>query len=228
MAKTIATKKASAKKGENKTLNLESILFNCRDYLRSNATLNDKRDLLLTLVFLCFIGEKFEDAQAKMREKCINNGITDEAMIATFLDSPKRYKNIAFVPEAARWSRLVNVPASGLNAALYDALQAIDESGEALKGCVRIGLFTSINLEANVIKKVVDEINKISHKTFGEEKDLIGRVYEYFLKSFAVNATKEDGEFYTPHDIVELIPSFIEPFDGTLYDPCCGSGGMFI
>ena len=65
-------------------------------------------------------------------------------------------------------------------------------------------------------------------KAFGEEKDLIGRVYEYFLKEFAVNATKEEGEFYTPHDVVQLIATFIEPFDGTLYDPCCGSGGMFI
>lgn len=209
-------------------LNLESILFNCRDYLRSNATLNDKRDLLLTLVFLRFIGEKFEDAQIAMREECMKNGITNETIIEAFLNSPARYQNIAYVPEQARWSNLINVSAAKLNGALDDALQAIDDSGEALKGCVRLGLFTSINLEANVIKKVVDEINKISHKVFGEEKDLIGRVYEYFLKSFAVNATKEDGEFYTPHDIVELIAAFIEPFDGTLYDPCCGSGGMFV
>ena len=78
------------------------------------------------------------------------------------------------------------------------------------------------------MKKLIDEVNKISHKAFGEEKDLIGRVYEYFLKEFAVNATKEEGEFYTPHDIVQLIASMIEPFDGTIYDPCCGSGGMFI
>ena len=215
-------------KKEDKKLNLESILFNCRDYLRSNATLNDKRDLLLTLVFLRFIGEKFEDAQIAMREECIKNGITDEAIIEAFLNSPARYQNIAYVPEQARWSNLINVSAAKLNGALDDALQAIDDSGDALKGCVRLGLFTSINLEANVIKKVVDEINKISHKVFGEEKDLIGRVYEYFLKSFAVNATKEDGEFYPPHDIVELIAAFIEPFDGTLYDPCCGSGGMFV
>lgn len=221
-------KKATAK-AQDKALNLESILFNCRDYLRSNAALMDKRDILLTLVFLRFIGEKFEDAQAKMRQECIDNmGFTDEAIIANYLASPKRYKNIVFVPEAARWSLIVDTPANKLNGVLDDALQAIDNSGAALKGCVRLGLFTSINLEANVIKKVVDEINKISHKTFGEEKDLIGRVYEYFLKSFAVNATKEDGEFYTPHDIVELIAAFIEPFDGTLYDPCCGSGGMFI
>lgn len=215
------------KKEDNK-LNLESILFNCRNYLRSNATLNDKRDLLLTLVFLRFIGEKFEDAQAAMRQECINNGIDDEDMIAAFLNSPNRYKGVVFVPEKARWSEFINLPASKLNAALDDALDAINSSGEALKGCVRLGLFSSINLEANVIKQVVDEINKISHKAFGEEKDLIGRVYEYFLKSFAVNASKEDGEFYTPHDIVELIAAFIEPFDGTLYDPCCGSGGMFV
>ena len=123
---------------------------------------------------------------------------------------------------------LINVPTSDLVAALDDALQAIEDGGDALKGCVKLGLFTAVKIQPNELKKVVDEVNKISHKVYGEEKDLIGRVYEYFLKSFAVNATKEDGEFYTPHDIVELIAAFIEPFDGTLYDPCGGYGGMFI
>lgn len=220
-------KKKATKKEEN-SLNLETILFNCRDYLRGSASLNDKRDVILTLVFLRFIGEKFDDAQAEMRQQCINRGITDEEKIARFLDSPSRYKNIVYVPEAARWSMLINVPASNLVAALDDALQAIEDSGDTLKGCVKLSLFTSVKIQSNELKKVVDEVNKISHKVFGEEKDLIGRVYEYFLKSFAVNATKEEGEFYTPHDIVELIAAFIEPFDGTLYDPCCGSGGMFI
>lgn len=208
-------------------MSLESILFNCRDYLRGSAALNDKRDVILTLVFLRFIGEKFEDAQTEMRQMCLDRGLSED-MIATFLNSPARYKNIVFVPEAARWSKLINVPSTGLNAALDDALQALEDSGEALKGCVKLSLFTNVNIQPNDLKKVVDEVNKISHKTFGEERDLIGRVYEYFLKSFAVNSTKEDGEFYTPHDIVELIAAFIEPFDGTLYDPCCGSGGMFI
>lgn len=219
--------KKKIKKGEN-SLNLESILFNCRDYLRGSASLNDKRDVILTLVFLRFIGEKFDNAQANMRKLCNDNGVTDEEDIASFLASPARYKNIVYVPEAARWSMLINVPASDLVASLDDALQAIEDGGDALKGCVKLGLFTSVNIQPNELKKVVDEVNKISHKTFGEEKDLVGRVYEYFLKSFAVNAAKEDGEFYTPHDIVELIAAFIEPFDGTLYDPCCGSGGMFI
>ena len=216
------------KQKEEKAQSLENILFNCREYLRSNASLNDKRDLLLTLVFIRFIGEKFEDAQIDMRKKLAENEVCEEAAVYNRLNGRSAYKGVAFVPEEARWSTLMQAPATKLNAALDDAIQALENNGGALKGCVRIGLFTSINLEANVIKKVVDEVNKISHKTFGEERDLIGRVYEYFLKSFAVNATKEEGEFYTPHDIVELIAAFIEPFDGTLYDPCCGSGGMFV
>lgn len=226
-AKTEQTSKARKNKKDDKGVSLEAILFNCRDYLRGSASLNDKRDIILTLVFLRFTGEKFDDAQAEMRQMCLDRGLSEDK-IAAFLNSPARYKNIVFVPEAARWSKLINVPSTGLNAALDDALQAIDESGEALKGCVKLSLFTNVNIQPNDLKKVVDEVNKISHKTFGKERDLIGRVYEYFLKSFAVNSTKEDGEFYTPHDIVELIAAFIEPFDGTLYDPCCGSGGMFI
>lgn len=222
---TMAKKK---KKTEAGTPSLEAILFNCRDYLRSNASLNDKRDLLLTLVFLRFIGKKFEDEQQRLRQDCLDHGVTDECEIKAFLDQPGMYSGVAFVPEPARWGDLILLPPTKLNASLDDALSALENSGETFKGCVRLGLFTSINLEANVIKKVMDEVNKISHKTFGTERDLIGRVYEYFLKSFAINATKEEGEFYTPHDVVELIAAFVEPFDGTLYDPCCGSGGMFV
>ena len=131
------------------------------------------------------------------------------------------------LPIEARWSTIINTPAPQLNVALDTALHAIATSKQ-LKGCIVEGTFTTRNLAPNDIKKIVDEVHKINHKAFGEEKDLIGRVYEYFLKEFAVNATKEEGEYYTPHDVVQLIATMIEPFDGTLYDPCCGSGGMFI
>ena len=132
------------------------------------------------------------------------------------------------LPPEARWSTIINTPAPKLNVALDNALHSIAAGSKQLKGCFVEGTFTTRNLAANDIKKLIDEVNKISHKQFGEEKDLIGRVYEYFLKEFAVNATKEEGEFYTPHDAVQLIATMIEPYDGTLYDPCCGSGGMFI
>lgn len=211
---------AKKKKKEDAGMpSLETILFNCREYLRSNASLNDKRDLLLTLVFLRFIGEKFVDEQQRLYKMALDNGMTDEEEIQAFVNEPSMYSGAPFVPEAARWDKLVEQPGTKLNAALDDALQALEESGDTFRSCVRLGLFSSINLSPNVVKQVVDEVSKISHKTFGTERDLIGRVYEYFLKSFAVNATKEEGEFYTPHDIVELIAAFIEPFDGTLYDP---------
>ncbi len=214
----------------NETLSLEQILFNCRDYLRGNASLNDKRDLLLTLVFLRFIGEKFDDAAANIKENLAAQGldVNNPEILNAFLTDDSSFVGAYFLPKEARWNYLLSVEPAKLNSKLDDALSAIDSCSKALKGCTQQGLFTQLNLESSVIKKVVDEVDKISHKKFGEEKDLIGRVYEYFLRSFAINATKEDGEFYTPHDAVELIAAFVEPFDGTLYDPSCGSGGMFV
>ena len=186
--------------------------------------------MMLTLVFLRFIGEKFEDGVAKLREDLVAQGLDpdDPEIFAAFFDDATFTDGTYNLPPEARWSTIINTPAPKLNVALDTALHSIATSSKQLRGCFVEGTFTTRNLAPNDIKKVVDEVNKISHKVFGEEKDLIGRVYEYFLKEFAVNATKEEGEFYTPHDAVQLIAAMIEPFDGTLYDPCCGSGGMFI
>ena len=185
---------------------------------------------MLTLVFLRFIGEKYEDGLVNLRNILIEKGLDpdDENIQKAFFDDATFADGTFDLPPESRWSTIINTPAPQLNVALDTALKSIGTTNPSLKGCFVEGTFTQRNLGANDIKKVVDEINKISHKTFGEEKDLIGRVYEYFLKEFAVNATKEEGEFYTPHDVVQLIATVIEPFDGTLYDPCCGSGGMFI
>lgn len=222
-----------AKKKVEEKINLDSILFKCRDILRqarNSGSFFEKRDMMLTLVFLRFIGEKFEDGIQKLRQDLIAQGLDpdDEEIFAAFFDDATFTDGTYNLPVEARWSTIINTPAPGLNVALDNALNSISINTPELKGCFVKGTFTTRNLAPNDIKKIVDEVNKISHKAFGEEKDLIGRVYEYFLKEFAVNATKEEGEFYTPHDAVQLIASLIEPFDGTLYDPCCGSGGMFI
>lgn len=222
-----------AKKKENDKLNLDSILFNCRDILRASrnsGSFFEKRDMMLTLIFLRFIGEKYEDGILKLRQTLIEQGLDpdDENIRTAFFDDATFTDGTYNLPPEARWSTIINTTAPQLNVALDTALHSIATSSKELKGCFVEGTFTTRNLGANDIKKLVDEVNKISHKTFGEEKDLIGRVYEYFLKEFAVNATKEEGEYYTPHDVVQLIASMIEPYDGTLYDPCCGSGGMFI
>lgn len=222
-----------AKKTTEEKINLESILFKCRDILRkarNSGSFFEKRDMMLTLVFLRFIGEKFEDGTVKLRQTLIEQGLDpdDEEIFKAFFDDATFTDGTYNLPVEARWSTITNTPAPKLNVALDTALHSIAASTTQLKGCFVEGTFTTRNLAPNDIKQVVDEINKISHKAFGEEKDLIGRVYEYFLKEFAVNATKEEGEFYTPHDAVQLIATMIEPFDGTLYDPCCGSGGMFV
>lgn len=222
-----------AKTKAEKPLNIDDILFNCRDILRSarnSGSFFEKRDMMLTLIFLRFIGEKYEDGVAALRQTLIEQGLNpdDEEIFKAFFEDASFADGTYDLPLEARWSTIINTSAPGLNVALDTALHSIATSNKLLKGCFVEGTFTQRNLAANDIKKLVDEINKISHKAFGEERDLIGRVYEYFLKEFAVNATKEEGEFYTPHDVVQLIAAMIEPFEGTLYDPACGSGGMFI
>lgn len=221
------------KKTAEKALNIDTILFNCRDILRAarnSGSFFEKRDMMLTLVFLRFIGEKYEDGVEKLRQTLLDQSLDpdDENIRAAFFDDATFADGTYNLPPEARWQTIINTPAPKLNVALDDALRRLEEEDPQLKGCFIQGTFTTRNLAPNDIKKLVDEVNKISHKTFGGEKDLIGHVYEYFLKEFAVNATKEEGEFYTPHDVVQLIATMIEPFDGTLYDPCCGSGGMFI
>lgn len=225
--------KKKTKKAAEKALNIDNILFNCRDILRAarnSGSFFEKRDMMLTLVFLRFIGEKYEDGIENLRQTLIEQGLDpdDEDIRAAFFDDATFADGTYNLPVEARWSTIINTPAPSLNVALDTALHSIATTSKDLKGCFIEGTFTSRNLGANDIKKLVDEVNKISHKAFGEEKDLIGHVYEYFLQEFAVNATKEEGEFYTPHDVVQLIASMIEPYDGILYDPACGSGGMFI
>ena len=207
-----------AKKKVEEKINLDSILFKCRDILRqarNSGSFFEKRDMMLTLVFLRFIGEKFEDGIQKLRRDLIAQGLDpdDEEIFAAFFDDATFTDGTYNLPVEARWSTIINTPAPGLNVALDTALHSIATSSKQLKGCFVEGTFTTRNLAANDIKKIVDEVNKISHKAFGEEKDLIGRVYEYFLKEFAVNATKEEGEYYTPHDVVQFIAAMIEPFD---------------
>jgi len=221
------------KKATDNAINIDNILFNCRDILRAarnSGSFFEKRDMMLTLVFLRFIGEKYEDGIEKLRQTLIDKGLDpeDENIRSAFFDDATFTDGTYNLPVESRWSTIINTPAPKLNVTLDTALHSIAINSKDLKGCFIEGTFTTRNLAANDIKKLIDEVNKISHKAFREEKDLIGRVYEYFLQEFAVNATKEDGEFYTPHDVVQLIASMIEPYEGTLYDPACGSGGMFI
>ncbi len=233
MAKKSTTKKI--KKEET----LETILFNCRDYLRGKAQMTDKRDLLLTLVFVKFLGDRFNQRREQIAQEVRARGIDNEEFINVQLQNPFQYQQdgVFFLSDDCLWDKLIETESNKMALAFDNCIATLetievgkDANGNPvrpLKNALPQQIFTKTALEAGVLKKVCDEINKIDPKKF-HESDLIGRVYEYFLQAFSINADKEEGEFYTPHSIVELIASLIEPYDGTIYDPACGSGGMFV
>jgi len=214
-----------AKKTVEKEQSLESILWNCRNALRGTVGGNEKnRDAVMGLVFLKFAGDKFEK-----RREAIKAQYGD---IPAFLEKPSFYlsENVFYLSETSRWSYIVRNASSDEIAVILDkAMADIEEKNKSLKGALPQNFYATLGARSASLKALIDEINKIDEKRF-QDKDLIGRVYEYFLQVFAIDAGQgaEKGEFYTPASIVKLIAELIEPYSGRVYDPCCGSGGMFV
>ena len=204
------------------SLSLENILWNCRVALRGIGSTEKNRDAVISLVFLKFASDKFENRRAEI--------IAEHGNIQHFLEKKSFYaaKNAFYIKDSARWSYIVqNAAANDIAVKIDTAMAEIENDNPTLKGALPINLFATLGAEKSRIKNLIDNVNKFDEKFFHEE-DLIGRVYEYFLQAYAASGTKEDGEFYTPACIVKLIAELIEPYKGVVYDPCCGSGGMFV
>lgn len=216
---------AKAKKSKEQEQTLESIMWNCRNALRGTVGGNEKnRDAVMGLVFLKFIGDKFEKRRAEIMQ--------EHGDVPAFLekDSFYRSKNVFYLDETSRWSHIVKHASSDKIAVTLDkAMADIEDRNPPLKGALPQNFYATLGTRKEQLKGLIDEINKIDEQRF-HEKDLIGRVYEYFLQVFAIDAGQgsEKGEFYTPASIVHLIAELIEPYSGKVYDPCCGSGGMFV
>ena len=147
------------KKTTEKALNIDNILFNCRDYLRAarnSGSFFEKRDMMLTLVFLRFIGEKYEDGIENLKQTLKEQGLDpeDENIRAAFFDDATFADGTYNLPPEARWSTIISIPAPQLNVALDTALQRLEEEDPQLKGCFVKGTFTARNLAANDIKKI--------------------------------------------------------------------------
>lgn len=221
----------------DKQQKLEDILYNCRVKLRGNASMTTKRDMLLTLVFLRFIGSRFNEQREKILQDCASRfgkpyeelDKEDKDFVDMMLKRKSSYQKdgVFFLQDEYNWDCLNQLPAADRAIKLDNGITALMQNEKDLQNALPSNLFVNARLEPSVLKGVMDDINKIDPRNF-KDIDLIGRVYEYFLQQFAVNATKEEGEFYTPQSIVELIANLIEPYDGTIFDPCCGSGGMFV
>ena len=206
----------------DKEVTLETVLWNCRVALRGIGSTEKNRDAVIGLVFLKFAGDKFEKRRAEL--------IAQYGDVPVFLEKASFYNavNVFYLNETSRWSYIVkNAGANDIAVLIDQAMADIEEKNPPLKGALPQKLYATLGAPKEKIKALIDEVNKIDEKRFHEE-DLIGRVYEYFLQIYAASGTKDDGEFYTPACIVQLIAELIEPYSGTVYDPCCGSGGMFV
>lgn len=209
-------------KEKTEELSLESVLWNCRVSLRGFGSTERNRDAVIGLVFLKFAGDKFEKRRAQIEE--------EHPDLLMLREMPASYnaENVYYLNETSRWSYIVkNASSNDIAIKIDAAMKDIEEDNPSLKGTLPQNLYATLGAPASKIKSLIDEINKINGDKFHEE-DLIGRVYEYFLQIYAASGTKEDGEFYTPSSVVRLLTELIEPYDGVVYDPCCGSGGMFV
>lgn len=210
------------KSKKKKEKGLESILFDCRNTLRGKVSSLTNRDAVMGLVFLKFAGDKFEKRRNEIKEQYGD--------IPTFLEKPSFYlsENVFYLREHCRWSEIVkNAGTNDIANRIDQAMADIEDDNKPLQGALLQKFYANLGLETRVIKSLIDNVNQITEERF-QEKDLIGTVYEYFMRNFAYDSKQEKGEFYTPKCIVDLIAELIEPFKGRIYDPCCGTGGMFV
>jgi type I restriction enzyme M protein len=198
---------------------MEEALWKAADKLRGSVEPAEYKHVVLSLFFLKFASDKFE----ARRQELIDEG--KEKFVD--IDSFYTMKNVFFIPAESRWSYIMeNAKQSDIALRIDTALFTVEKSNPALKGALPDNYYSRLHIDTAKLASLLDEIDRIN--TDDKEQDIIGRVYEYFLGKFALAEGKGKGEFYTPKCIVNLIAEMIEPYKGKIYDPCCGSGGMFV
>lgn len=203
---------------------IEKVLWATANKLRKNIDAAEYKHVVLGLIFLRYISDSFESLYNKLTA-----GDGDYAGADPEDKDEYRAENVFFVPQTARWSYLQsNAKNPEIGKLIDSAMDAIEAENQPLKG-VLPKVYAKGNLDVNSIGGLIDTISNIS---LGESKertaDILGHVFEYFLGEFARDEGKKGGEFYTPRSIVELLVEMLEPYQGRVMDPCCGSGGMFV
>ncbi len=203
-----------------KSKSFEETLWDTANKLRGSVESSEYKHVVLSLIFLKFVSDKFEERRAEL----VAEGKED------YLDMVEFYtmQNVFYLPEASRWSYIQQHAKQGDIALKIDsALTDVEKSNASLKGALPDNYFSRLGLDGSKLSALIDAINNID-TVEDKEEDTVGRVYEYFLGKFAASEGKLGGEFYTPKCVVNLIAEMIEPYRGKIYDPCCGSGGMFV
>ncbi len=211
-----------AKKKEAVAEPLEKQLWKAADKLRKNIDAAEYKHIVLGLIFLRYISVSFEELYAKLQSE-VEQGADPE--------DREEYKaeNVFFVPADARWSYLVSKAKNPLIGKFVDdAMDAIEKENPILKG-VLPKVFARQNLDPASLGELIDLVgNSTIAQASTNSADLLGHVFEYFLGEFALAEGKKGGQFYTPKCVVELLVNMLEPYKGRVFDPCCGSGGMFV
>lgn len=215
--------RAKAPKVENQEP-LEKQLWKAADKLRKNIDAAEYKHVVLGLIFLKYISDSFEEHYAKLQA-----GIGDYAGADPEDKDEYKAENVFFVPPQARWSHLVaNAKLPEIGTVADAAMDALEKENPVLKG-VLPKVFARQNLDPASLGGLIDLVGNIA---LGDAKarsaDVLGHVFEYFLGEFALAEGKQGGQFYTPRSIVELLVVMLEPYKGRVFDPCCGSGGMFV
>ena len=214
--------KAAAKKAPKK--GFEETLWDTANKLRGSVESSEYKHIVLSLIFLKFISDKFETQKARIESE----------YGADFVDTVDFYTqdNVFYLPETSRWSYVLqHAKQNDIAVKIDSALHDIEKNNKQLAGALPDNYFSRLGLDGSKLAALIDTINNIdtiANECDMTEQDLVGRVYEYFLGKFAATEGKGGGEFYTPKCVVTLIAEMIEPYKGKIYDPCCGSGGMFV
>lgn len=203
---------------------LEKTLWKAADKLRKNMDAAEYKHIVLGLIFLKYISDAFAELYAKL-----DAGQGDYAGADPEDPDEYRAENVFFVPEAARWPFLQGKAKDPEIGKLIDeAMDAIEKQNPILKG-VLPKAYARPNLDKQSLGGLIDLIGTIAlGDAQARSKDVLGRVYEYFLGQFALAEGRKGGQFYTPESIVKLLVEMLEPYKGRVFDPCCGSGGMFV
>lgn len=203
-------------------LGFEADLWRAADALRSNMDAAEYKHVVLGLIFLKYISDAFEEQHARLEAER-GQGADPE--------DPDEYRavNIFWVPEEARWAHLkANAKQPTIGKVVDDAMLAIERDNPSLKGVLPKG-YAHPRLDKQRLGQLIDLVGNIGlGDKANRSRDILGRVYEYFLSQFASAEGKKGGQFYTPRCVVRLLVEMLSPYKGRVYDPCCGSGGMFV